>query len=238
MLKSIILLPTYNEKENIITLVPEIFSSHPDIHILVIDDNSPDGTADTVRLQMKTYPNLRLLSRPGKQGLGVAYKHGLQYVLQDKEIDRVIMMDADGSHAVVYIHQLLRASENNDFVIGSRYVKGGAIENWEKWRFLLSRYGNLYARTLSGLPVRDITAGFLCFNASLLRIMDLDGIGASGYAFLMNLKFSAIREARARVIEVPITFMCRREGESKISHHIIREGLKTPLQLFVRRFHL
>ncbi len=237
MSKTVILLPTYNERENIDLIVPEIFAAHPDIHILVIDDNSPDKTGDAVRALMGKYPNLKLLARPGKQGLGIAYKHGMAETLKDDDVERIITMDADGSHAVEYLKDMLAASEDNDLVIGSRYTKGGGIENWEPWRYALSRYGNLYARTLTGLPVRDLTAGFMCFRADLLRQMELDHVSASGYAFLMDLKFHAIHESGARVKEVPIIFMCRREGESKISAHIVREGLKTPLRLFTRRFH-
>ncbi len=238
MSKTVILLPTYNERENIGLIVPEIFAAHPDLHVMVIDDNSPDKTGDAVRELMSKYPHLSLLARPGKQGLGVAYKHGLKEVLKDKEIERVIMMDADGSHAVEYLKDMLLASKTNDLVIGSRYVKGGGIENWERWRFALSRYGNLYARTLTGLPAKDLTAGFVCFQRQLLERMDLDSVSASGYAFLMDLKFHAIHDSGARAKEVPIIFKSRREGESKISAHIVREGLKTPLRLFKRRIGL
>jgi dolichol-phosphate mannosyltransferase len=235
MSKTVILLPTYNERENIGMIIPEIFAAHPELHVLVIDDNSPDGTGEEVRGLMSKYPKLELLARPGKQGLGAAYKHGLSHTLASGDVERIIMMDADGSHPVEYLAAILTASQTNDLVIGSRYIKGGGIENWEPWRYAMSRYGNLYARTLTGLPVRDLTAGFLCFRGDLLRRMNLDRVGASGYAFLMDLKYHAIRDAGARVKEVPIIFKSRREGESKISHHIIREGLKTPLRLFLRR---
>lgn len=228
-------MPTYNERENIRMIVPEIFAAHPDIHVLVIDDNSPDGTGDEVRGLMEQYPNLDLLARPAKQGLGAAYKHGIQHTLDGGDIERIIMMDADGSHPVEYLTAMLEASRENELVVGSRYTKGGGIENWEPWRYAMSRYGNLYARTLTGLPVRDLTAGFLCFRGDLLRRMDFDKVGASGYAFLMDLKYHAIADMKATVKEVPIIFKSRREGESKISHHIIREGLKTPLRLFLRR---
>lgn len=236
MQKTLVLLPTYNEKENIGMIVPEIFAAHPDLRVMVIDDNSPDGTGEEVKRLMQSYKGLTLLAREGKQGLGVAYTHGLREALKRDDIDRVLMMDADGSHPVEYMLPILTQSLSNELVIGSRYTKGGGIENWEPWRYLLSRYGNLYARTLTGLPVRDITAGFLCFQVGLLKRMNLELIGASGYAFLMDLKFHAIHERNASVVEVPIIFKSRREGESKISHHIVREGLKTPLRLFVRRF--
>jgi dolichol-phosphate mannosyltransferase len=235
MLKTVILIPTYNERENIRMIIPEIFAAHPEVHVLVIDDNSPDGTGAEVKALMEQYPNLELLARPGKQGLGAAYKHALEHTLALGDVERIVMMDADGSHPVEYLAAMFEASKTNDLVIGSRYTKGGGIENWEPWRYALSRYGNLYARTLTGLPVRDLTAGFLCFRGDLLLRMDVDRVGASGYAFLMDLKYHAIRDAGAQVKEVPIIFKSRREGESKISHHIIREGLKTPLRLFLRR---
>ncbi len=238
MSKTVILLPTYNERENVGLIIPEIFAAHPDLNVLVIDDNSPDKTGDVVRELMSKYPNLNLLARPGKQGLGVAYKHGLKEALKDTQVARIIMMDADGSHAVEYLKDMLEASKENELVIGSRYVKGGGIENWERWRFALSRYGNLYARTLTGLPAKDLTAGFVCFQRVLLERMDLDTVSASGYAFLMDLKFHAIHDSHATIKEVPIIFKSRREGESKISAHIVREGLKTPLRLFKRRIGL
>ena len=218
--------------------MPEIFAAHPDVHILVIDDNSPDGTGEEVRQLMGQYPDLELLARESKQGLGAAYKHGIQHVLKSGDVERIVMMDADGSHPVEYLAPMLLASKEYDLVVGSRYTKGGGRENWEPWRYAMSRYGNLYARTLTGLPVRDLTAGFLCFRGELLRRMDLDKVGASGYAFLMDLKYHAIADMKASVKEVPIIFKSRREGESKISHHIIREGLKTPLRLFLRRIGL
>lgn len=235
MQKTVILIPTYNERENIALLIPEIFFAHPELFVLVIDDNSPDGTATVVHNLQEKYPHLSLLSRPLKQGLGVAYKAGMGEVLSDPEVRKVITMDADGSHAVEYLSLLLEKSAHYDLVIGSRYVKGGGIESWEKWRYMLSSWGNRYSRSITLLPVYDLTAGFMCFNADLLRQMDLSRIGASGYAFLMELKFNAIVELKARVVEVPIIFMSRREGESKISRHIIREGLKTPWRLLWKR---
>lgn len=219
-------------------MIPEIFEAQPDVHVLVIDDNSPDKTGEVVRELMEHYPNLQLLSRPEKQGLGAAYKHAIRHVLALGDFERIITMDADGSHAVEYLASMLTASNDHDLVIGSRYIEGGGIENWSPWRFVLSRYGNLYARVLTGLPIKDITAGFLCFHGDLLRRMDLDCVGASGYAFLIDLKYHAIRDAHAHVKEVPIMLKSRREGESKISQHIIREGVKVPLRLFRRRIGL
>lgn len=237
MQKTTILLPTYNERENIGLIVPEIFAAHPDIFVTVIDDNSPDGTAEVVRELMKTYPRLDLYFREKKEGLGRAYLAGIERTLKT-DAERIILMDADGSHGVEYLAPILRASESHDLVIGSRYVKGGSIEKWEPWRFALSRYGNLYAWLLTGLPVNDLTSGFQCFKTALLRKMDLKSIHASGYAFLIEMKFHAIHGAKASVVEVPIIFKNRRGGESKISRHIIREGLMTPLRLFPKRFSL
>lgn len=229
--KTVVLLPTYNERENIARIVPQIFAKSPRIHILVIDDNSPDGTAEEVRALMQTHQNLDLLSRPEKQGLGEAYKAGMLRILVDDTFEKVITMDADGSHSAEYIPAMLRASETHEFVIGSRYTKGGGIEDWERWRYLLSRWGNLYARVITGLPVRDMTAGFTCIRVSLLRKMDFSVLEASGYAFLMELKFRAVRTLGCSFEEVPIIFNARWEGESKISHHIIREGLLAPWKL-------
>lgn len=233
--KTIILLPTYNERENVGLIVPEIFARYPDLRIVVIDDSSPDGTGAVVREMMARFPGLSLLSRPKKEGLGVAYKHGIRHVLEMEDVERIIMMDADGSHDVAYISPLVTASDTHDLVIGSRYVRGGGIENWEGWRYALSKYGNLYARILTGLPIRDLTAGFYCIRRSVLARMDLEAMKSSGYAFQIDIKFHAVRDLGARVMEVPIIFKRRREGESKISRHIIREGLLAPLSLFYRR---
>lgn len=229
--KTVILLPTYNERDNVALIVPEIFAANPELHVLVIDDNSPDGTAEEVQSLMRTYPNLALLSRPAKQGLGEAYKAGMLQVLADRDVEKILTMDADGSHGAEYLPALLRASGTHDLVIGSRYVHGGGIENWEKWRYLLSKWGNLYARTVTGLPVKDLTAGYMCFRTGLLREIDFSRMHASGYAFLMELKYCAVHTLKCSYIEVPIIFKVRRGGESKISGHIVREGLITPWKL-------
>jgi dolichol-phosphate mannosyltransferase len=229
MNKTVILLPTYNERQNVGLIVPEIFQVEPEVYVLVIDDSSPDGTADTVRSMMNIYPNLA-------QGLGEAYKAGMLQVLADTTVERIIIMDADGSHAAAYLPDMLLASQNYDLVIGSRYVNGGGIENWAKWRYALSQWGNFYARSIVGLSVKDLTAGFVCFNAHVLRNVDFSKVHASGYAFQIELKFYTVYTLGCSVKEIPIMFKARREGESKISLHIIREGLKTPWRLFYRRW--
>lgn len=235
-MKSVVLLPTYNERENVLTFVPDLFKAVPDLRVIVIDDNSPDKTGDAVRDLMRTYPGLSLLSREKKEGLGQAYKHGFSHVLRMPEVEHIVLMDADGSHDASYVRALIEGCSECDLVIGSRYVKGGGIEEWEHWRYLLSRYGNMYARILSGLPIRDLTAGFYCMKKSLLERLDLEALTSSGYAFQIELKFHAIHERGARVKEIPIVFKKRREGESKLSRHIVSEGLLAPLRLFKRRF--
>jgi dolichol-phosphate mannosyltransferase len=235
MSKTVILLPTYNERKNVSLIIPEIFAVDPSLCVLVVDDSSPDGTGEEVLSMARTYPNLALLSRTKKQGLGEAYKAGILQALADDSVDRILMMDADGSHAAKYLGDLLAASERYDLVIGSRYVDGGGIEQWEGWRYALSKGGNLYARMITGLPVKDLTAGFMCFRTNMLRKIDFSHVHASGYAFQMELKFCAIHTLASSFIEVPIIFKERREGESKISRHIVSEGLKTPWRLFYRK---
>ena len=234
-MKTVILVPTYNEKDNIGPLVKDIFHYVSGlIEVWVIDDSSPDGTGAEVEKLMTTYPSLRLLVRPEKNGLGEAYKFAKSRVLADPEIDRVVTMDADGSHDPRYLPEMLAALNDYDLVIGSRYVKGGGIPDWELWRRLLSRGGNLYARILTGLPLHDLTAGFTAFRRPVLQKIMLEKIGSAGYAYLMEFKYHAVR-AGALIKEVPILFKERRGGESKISNHIISEGLKTPLKIFLHR---
>lgn len=235
MNQTVILLPTYNERDNVITFIPELFAAVPEARVVVIDDNSPDGTGAVVTDLTSRYPGLSLLSREKKEGLGVAYKHGFKHVLAIPDIEHVVLMDADGSHDTSYLRALIESCAEHDLVIGSRYVKGGSVEGWEFWRYMLSRYGNLYAQLLTGLPIRDLTAGFYCMRKNLLERFDLDALTSSGYAFQIDLKFHAIHERGARVREIPIHFKQRREGESKLSRHIVSEGLLAPLVLLKRR---
>ena len=231
----VILIPTYNEKENIRFIVSEIFNFLSAVKILVIDDNSPDGTAAVVKFLMERYPNLSLLERQHKTGLGDAYKEAMSKVVKDKEIRLIITMDADGSHSAEYLKDFFAKNQDYDLIIGSRYVSGGGIENWERWRKELSRFGNLYAKLLTGLPVNDLTAGFMCIRREFLENLDLNKISSFGYSFLIELKFYLIHELKARTCEIPIIFKSRREGESKLSKQIIAEGIKTPLKLFLKR---
>jgi dolichol-phosphate mannosyltransferase len=231
----IILMPTYNESENVKIIIPEIFNLVPEIKILVIDDNSPDGTAQTVKCLMEKYSNLSLLERRQKTGLGDAYKEAMGRVVNSSEITSIITMDADGSHSAEYLKGFLNKRLEYDLIIGSRYVKDGGVANWESWRKELSRFGNLYAKFLTGLKINDFTAGFMCIRRELLKKLDLDKISSSGYSFLIELKFYLLHELKASACELPIIFKSRREGESKLSSQIIREGIKTPLRLFYKR---
>lgn len=233
----LILIPTYNERENILAIVPEIFEIMPDVRIAVVDDNSPDGTADAVKLLQLKYSNLSLMSRPEKNGLGNAYKAAMLESIGDESIRSIITMDADGSHQSKYLKDFLANIDNFDVIIGARYVVDGGVENWELWRRALSRFGNFYARTLTGLHAHDLTAGFMCIRREVLAQVDFASLDANGYSYLIELKFNLLNKLHGRLLEVPIIFKLRREGESKLSQAIILEGLKTPFRLFTYRFH-
>ncbi|NBV76664.1 polyprenol monophosphomannose synthase [bacterium] len=222
-----VLIPTYNEAGNIADFLSELSRVAPDAKLLVVDDNSPDGTGTIVKGLALKNPQIELLHREKKEGLGKAYLHAFTEVLRDARTESVLMMDADFSHDPEYISQMREALTDADVVIGSRYCAGGATEGWERWRKALSKYGNLYAGLITQMPVRDMTAGFCLIRASLLRKLDLKRLGSSGYAFQIELKYRLF-QAGARIREVPIHFKNRREGESKISRHIIREGIIAP----------
>lgn len=231
--KTCVLLPTYNERDNVEPIIRAIFLQVPSIHILVIDDNSPDGTADVIRGLCGEFANLRLLSRPRKEGLGKAYLDGFGRVLAEERFDALLTMDADFSHDPCYLPAMLAQGGTHDIVIGSRYTRGGGVEGWEFWRRMLSGWANFYCRSITGMPLRDCTAGYIFLRTTMLRQVDLGGIRMSGYAFLMELKY-ALWRAGARFAEVPIMFRCRRSGESKISSHIIGEGVFAPWRLRLR----
>lgn len=233
-MKTFVILPTYNEKENIGLLIDEIFSLLPEINILVVDDNSPDGTSMVVEEMMTKYPNLSLLKRLGKNGLGGAYIAGFKKLLADSEIENIFMMDADFSHSPKYLPQMIAESENYDLIIGSRYIKGGGIAEWELWRRILSAGGNAYVRMVLGRNIHDWTGGFNCIKADYLRKVDLDKIDLSGYAFIMGIKNFLVK-AGANVKEIPIIFEARRGGESKLSHHIISEGIIAPWKIILKK---
>ncbi len=229
-MKVVVIIPTYNESQNIERLVAEIFKVLPSVFVMVTDDNSPDGTAKKVQdLQFK-YHNLSLFLREKKEGLGKAYIDSFRKVLSDKTVDRIIMMDADFSHNPVFLPRMVELSQQNDVVIGSRYVSGGIMEGWELWRRMLSRFGNEYCKFITGMPVYDCTGGFNVINTNVLRKIDFYKFDLSGYAFIMQLKFLLWR-AGASFKETPILFKNRIGGESKISSHIISEGVLAPWKM-------
>lgn len=230
-----IIIPTYNERENIVPLIGEIFSVIPGVRILVVDDGSPDGTAAAVRAIAAGDPRVAVLERPSKLGMGAAYRAAFRRVLDEGGDDAVVTMDADFSHPPAAIPRLMRALESHDLVVGSRYVAGGRIENWELWRRALSWGGNLYVRFITGLPIRDATAGFSAMRTDFLRRVPFERVEPSGYAWWFTLRMMFYRRG-ARITETPITFTERRLGQSKISTHIIYEGLIEPWRIRLRKF--
>ena len=224
-MKALVIIPTYNEIENISEIVPQVFALNPKTHILVVDDNSPDGTAQKVQeMQTKYSEQLHLLSRAGKQGLGKAYLAGFQWAL-DHHYDLVIEMDADFSHRPEDLVKVIAAAQNPqvDFVIGSRYVPGGETVNWSLLRKLISRGGSLYSRLILGFPIRDWTGGFNAWKSSVLLTMGLDRIQSNGYSFQIELKYKASKNG-FKVQEVPIVFADRRVGQSKMNLSIVLEA--------------
>ncbi len=226
----LILLPTYNEVKNLAGILAAIRMRVPQARILIIDDNSPDGTGALAAELAANDGAVRVLNRAGKEGLGKAYLHAFAVALTQPAVGAVLMMDADFSHDPAYIAAMLERLSSADVVTGSRYVRGGGTEGWEPWRMLLSRWGNRYCGLITGMPVHDATAGFNLIRAQALQHIDLDTLASSGYAFQMELKY-LLWKSGARMAEVPIIFKNRREGESKLSNHIIAEGLLAPWKM-------
>jgi dolichol-phosphate mannosyltransferase len=219
----LVIIPTYNEKENIGLLIPEIKALLPDVHVLVVDDSSPDGTSAYVKELARTHGGVFTLDRPKKEGLGKAYISGFRWALE-RTYQFVFEMDADFSHDPKYLPDFLKAIEESDVVIGSRYVKGVNVVNWPMSRLLLSYFGNIVARLIAGVPVRDCTAGFKCFRRKVLETINLDKIDSSGYSFQIEVNYMAWKNGFL-IREIPIVFTDRRRGVSKMSTKIIREAL-------------
>jgi len=221
---SLIIIPTYKEVENIGLMIPAVLDQDPSYALLIVDDGSPDGTADAVRGLMKQYPDrLHLLERPGKQGLGTAYILGFRWALE-RGYSFVLEMDADFSHDPKDLPRLIKAcSEGADVSVGSRYVKGGRVENWPADRVLISKGASIYVRLITWMPVRDTTAGFVCYKREVLEAIDLDKIRFIGYAFQIEMKYAAWRSG-FRIREIPITFKDRVKGSSKMSKGIVKEA--------------
>jgi len=225
----VVVIPTYNEAENIVALLPEVHALAPNLDVLVVDDGSPDGTGQIVAGIAAQDPRVRLISRKGKLGLGTAYVAGFKDCLA-RGYDVICQMDCDFSHQPKYLLEFFREIETNDMVIGSRYIAGGATEDWPLKRKILSKGGNFYARTILGLPLSDLTGGFKCWRREVLEAIDLDTVGAAGYAFQMEMNFRTFRKG-FRIKEIPITFPDRTRGESKLGQGIFWESLKVPWRL-------
>jgi len=229
-------MPTFNEAGNIERATSELVAHNPDVDLLIVDDNSPDGTgeiADRLALNSK---KISVLHRKGKEGLGAAYIAGFKYAIE-AGYDFIVEMDADGSHRSQDLPKLLAVCENNDLVIGSRYVRGGKTMNWPLHRQWLSRGGNLYAKLMLGSKLNDMTAGFRVFRVSFLESMDLDSINARGYSFQIEMAYRTIRSG-AKAVEVPIVFIEREIGESKMSTSIVLEALLLMTKLGLKRVFL
>ncbi len=227
----IVIIPTYNEKENIEAIIAAVIDLHQNFHVLIIDDGSPDGTANIVRSLIPQYPGqLFLEERKGKLGLGTAYIHGFKWSLQ-KGYQFIFEMDADFSHNPVDLIRLHQAClDGADVSVGSRYVKGGALKNWPADRIFISKGASLYTRIITWMPIMDPTAGFVCYKRSVLEKINLDTIRFIGYAFQIYMKFTAWKLG-FKVTEVPITFTDRKLGASKMSKGIIQEGIFGVLKL-------
>jgi dolichol-phosphate mannosyltransferase len=225
MKERLVIIPTYNEKENVRDILSHVMGLEPPFEVLVVDDGSPDGTADIVRSMQQQEPRIHLLERKGKLGLGTAYIAGFKWAL-DRGYAYIFEMDADFSHDPDDLVRLYKACAEGgaDMSVGSRYTKGGGVSDWAWNRVMLSWCASLYVRTVLGMKVRDTTAGFVCYKAATLRAIDLEAVRFIGYAFQIEMKYR-VKVAGLRIAEVPITFKDRTKGKSKMSANIFQEAL-------------
>jgi dolichol-phosphate mannosyltransferase len=224
MARALIVVPTYNEHDNVRGVAERFLAAIPGVELLFVDDNSPDGTGAVLDELAQAEPRIHVMHRAGKLGLGTAYVEGFTWGLA-RGFDYLWEMDADGSHDPKYLPQMLALAEDGaDLVIGSRYVPGGGTENWGLGRQLISRGGGVYARTILGIDVRDVTAGFVCWRRRALERIDLTTIHSNGYSFQIEMKYRAIQRGM-RVVETPIMFADRRVGQSKMSRKIFAEAM-------------
>lgn len=221
--KILVIIPTYNELENIRKIIPEVLNQNENIDILVVDDNSPDNTGKYVEEKSRVEPRIKLIKRPGKMGLGTAYITGFKYAI-DHNYDLVFEMDADFSHDPKDIPAFLEAIKDADLVLGSRYINGVRVLNWPMQRLLLSYFASVYTRTITGLPIHDTTGGFKCFRIEVLKAIDLDKVKSNGYSFQIEMTYKAYKK-KFRIKEIPIIFTDRAKGKSKMSRKIVYEAV-------------
>ena len=221
--RALVVIPTYNERVNLPVIVPQVLEQDARLEVLVVDDNSPDGTGRLADELAAQDPRVHVLHRPHKEGLGRAYLAGFRWALEC-DFDLVLEMDADRSHDPRYLPALLAATQEAEVVIGSRYKNGVNVINWPMSRLLLSYFANKYAHWVTGLPLSDATGGFKCFRSVVLRSIDLDAVRSNGYAFQIEMSFRAWKKG-FRLAEVPIVFTDRVEGQSKMSKKIVREAV-------------
>lgn len=220
---ALIIIPTYNERDNAPAIAAAVLEVTPEAEILFVDDNSPDGTGQVIDEICRKEPRVHVLHRPGKQGLGTAYVAGFRWGLEHG-YPLLVEMDADFSHDPSYLPEMLTRAEKADVVVGSRYVAGGGTRNWGVGRQIISRGGGLYARSILGVRIRDLTAGFVCWRREVLEALALDRVASQGYGFQIEMKYRALN-AGFRIEEMPITFEDRRVGQSKMSRKIFVEAL-------------
>lgn len=231
--RSLVIIPTYNEIDNIQRMLDTLISLYPELSILIIEDGSPDGTAEVVKEFMKTNDKIHIIERTGKLGLGTAYITGFKWALE-RDYDFIFEMDCDFSHNPKDIPILLEAAQSNDLVIGSRYIDGIRIINWPMHRLLLSYFAGVYTRIITGLKVLDATGGFKCFKKSSLQSLNLEKVFSNGYSFQIELNFK-IWSKGLKVQEVPIVFTERRDGQSKMSGNIVWEAIFAVIKLRLRK---
>ena len=225
----LVIIPTYNESDNILKTIELVFEFAPDVDVLVVDDNSPDKTGNLVKKLMKTEKRVTLMAREKKEGLGTAYVAGFKYALE-RDYDRIIEMDADLSHDPAEIPNFIEASKDADVVVGSRYLNGVNVVHWPIRRLLLSYSANIYSRVITGIPLNDTTGGFKCFRREVLEAVDLDAVHSGGYSFQLEMNFRAWCKG-FKVVEIPIIFVDRTLGRSKMNFSIMVEAAKVVWQL-------
>jgi len=222
--RALVIIPTYNEAANLPSLIPQVMTQDPRLQILVVDDGSPDGTGDIADEFAAKSPRVHVMHRDGKQGLGTAYIAGFRWALE-RDYDYIFEMDADFSHDPKHLPEFLEAIEDADLVLGSRYLHGRVtVVNWPVTRLLLSYFANVYARTVTGLRLFDATGGFKCFRREVLEAIDFDAVHSNGYGFQIEISFRAWRKG-FRIMEIPIVFVDRTDGASKMSGAIVREAV-------------